>query len=178
MATLATGSITVTFKAVCEEGVSVSVELDDDRNQGKTCFMPGDTAYIKVYTIPHTANLEVFTTFGSISAVGSYSESFPATDESSYITFAGTTESSVSKPIISGFSYNWIGSTYYSVSGVSYDEGSIQVRLSDPSADPERFAGVMEISYNTLYRSYALTVSSLGGRSEVPVLVLFIATLS
>lgn len=172
---ITSGSTTITFKAVCDEHVSVSVELDDDRNGGKTCFTYGDTVYIKVYTIPSNVTVTAYATAGHLSGGSTFTEDFPGTDEDPFVTFAGTTEASVSKPIVSNFSYSWVGSTSITPSGVSHDEGSITVRLPSGS-NSEKFAGVMEVSYTTRYRSYSLTLSSGGGRSEYPVLVVFFAS--
>ena len=50
-------SVSIEFRVSCEdEGALLSVELDDDLNEGRTCFLYGEKVYFRVY---HSLNLTI-----------------------------------------------------------------------------------------------------------------------
>ena len=150
-------SITVEFKTQCEvEGESLAVALDDDLNEGRSCFLYGEKVYFRVYHSPALV-ITVESSDGSI-----FLESLGSSDkESENISFADTNEASVSKLIKAVTSYSWFGRSLGSI----LKTGITSIRASNTGV------AIAAVEYTTQYDVYSITLSDKGIETY-PVLVL------
>jgi hypothetical protein len=150
-------SVVIEFKTSCEaEDGLLSVELDDELNGGRSCFLYGEKVYFRVY---HSANLTI-TVESSNGSV--FLESTGATDtEEENISFANTNEASAAKTILTLGSYSWFGRSL----GTLLHVGGSAVRAGKSGV------AIAAVIYTTQYDVYSITLSDQGIESY-PVLVL------
>lgn len=150
-------SVNVEFRTRCEvEDGLLSVELDADLNEGRTCFLYGEKVYFRVY---HDLNL-VITVEASNGAV--FLESVGALDsEEENISFVNTNEASTAKMITILNSYSWFGKSL----GTLLHTGGASVRAGNSGV------AIAAVAYTTQYDVYSITLSDQGVESY-PVLVL------
>ena len=152
---IAKASIVLTFAASCvAEDHFINVEMDDEKNQGKTCFLYGEKIYFRVFTNPKDMNIRLESSDGSISNEGigyfEYEED---------IQFPNVNEANTQYPIDSIVSQDWLGNSLGSIS-----ISNTAIRTSETGV------AILKLRYRVSYRSYAVTV---GPRDydEYPVLV-------
>ena len=142
---IAKASIVLTFAASCaeEEGHYITAEMDDEKNQGKTCFLYGEKIYFRVITIPKDMNIRLESSDGSVSNEGTgyfeYEED---------VQFANTNEANTQYPIDSIISSEWLGNSL----------GSISVIGDNTIRTTESGVAILRLRYGVTYRSYAATV--------------------
>lgn len=158
MANKANQSVTITFsKAVAgggdQEG-NLVVELDEEKNAGKSQFLYGEKAYFKVYKYPASMVLTLTSTDGAISSEGS-----GTSPEEENIAFSNTNEASSSKPVKSIDSSMWFGA---SLGSVSADGSKITASQSG--------IGVLNLKYKSDFLRYAIVVP-VKDYDEYPVIV-------
>ena len=150
-------SVNIEFRISCEaEGELLSVELDDDLNEGRTCFLYGEKVYFRAY---HSLNLTITveSSDGSI-----FLESVGATDtEEENLSFANTDEASTAKTIFTLNSYSWFGRSL----GALLHVGRSAVRASKSGV------AIAAVKYTTQYDVYSIMLPSRGVDSY-PVLIL------
>lgn len=159
---MAETSLTITFVTSAEQaaqGGSVSVELDSVYNNSKTQFLYGEKCYYKIFTYPILATLSQISSAGVIT-----NENSGYTTVTEQIVFSNSNTSSVSYPVNNIVSSNWLGRNLGSVSA------SGTVITSSQSG-----VGVLEITYRTYYRRYAISVPTKSNASY-KVLVYITAT--
>lgn len=150
-------SVNVEFKTKCEvTGALLSVELDADLNDDKTCFLYGEKVYFRVY---HDATL-VITVEASDGAV--FLHSVGAIDsEEENVSFVNTNEASTAKMVMTLNSYSWFGKSL----GTLLHTGGASVRAGSSGV------AIAAVTYTTQYDVYSVTLSDKGVESY-PVLVL------
>jgi hypothetical protein len=150
-------SIIIEFKISCEaEAGLLSVELDDELNGGRTCFLYGEKVYFRVY---HSPNLTI-TVESSDGTV--FLESVGSTDnEEENLSFANEDEASTARTILTLDSYSWFGRSL----GTLLHVGGAAVRAGRSGV------AIAAVEYTTQYDVYSLTLTDKGVESY-PVLVL------
>jgi len=141
---IAKTSIVLTFAASCAaEDHYITAEMDDEKNQGKTCFLYGEKIYFRVITIPKDMNIRLEPSDGSVSNEGTgyfeYEED---------VQFANTNEANTQYPIDSIVSSEWLGNSLGSISVV----GDNIIRATESGV------AILRLKYGVTYRSYAATV--------------------
>lgn len=154
-----TTSIVVQFSQNSAGG-SLSAEIDsreDGLNQGKSSFAPGDRAFFLLFKSSDVAVDSVVASGGSISSApgGLY-------DVEEWLTFADATEANLSKPMYSGFTYQWYGNNL----------GAVTVSGNKVTA-PTKGVGVLKVTYKAAYDAYSLaSPATMNGKSEFQIAVL------
>jgi hypothetical protein len=162
---MANVSTTITFVSSVTGGDgSISVELDEVMNNGKTQFPYGTKAYFKVYRTPESMNLSLYSTDGSIMSEGSGSDSITNED----LTFIKETTANTRYPVKSLGSYQWLGNNLGSLALQAV--GSNIVTLPGKVNDKGVFLGIARLNYTTNFLRYSI---SIGQRDfeEYPVIV-------
>lgn len=85
-------------------GDGIKLELDEDRNDGKTVFAPGENCWIKL--LPTGLKPEIWSSFGQATLI---SENVPATIDEEYVIFGYTNTASTKYNISHLLSYSWVG---------------------------------------------------------------------
>jgi hypothetical protein len=142
----AKGVLSVEFVETCNLDrigtvFSLSMEFDDEYNNSKTCFAPGDRAYYRVYASgPYRLGATLGNSFQDSPNVGE-----EVTEYISLTNFAG----SASKPIWSVIRYEWIGK---SLGKIKLLKGSNRVFVTE---DPDKDGyGVILITYQSRFNRY------------------------
>jgi len=152
---IAKASIVLTFAASCvAEDHFINVEMDDEKNQGKTCFLYGEKIYFRVFTNPKDMNIRLESSDGSISNEGT---SYFEYEED--VQFPNVNEANTQYPIDSIISQDWLGNSLGSIS-----ISNTTIRTSETGV------AILRLRYGVLYRSYAVTVGPKD-YDEYPVLV-------
>ncbi len=141
-------SLSITFTASSETG-DIVIELDDDRNNGKSEFLYGEKAYFKVFYDPSLV-LYVTSSDGTITSEGNGQEIVEDDYE-----FISDSEQTVSKPIMSIVDYTWLGNSLGTISKT----GLYTFECSD-TPDPSNNIGVARVRYASQFARYAVTVGS------------------
>lgn len=168
MANTVTTSIVVQFSTTEGEGVLL-VEVDDREtadgglNGGKTSFLPGDTVFLLMYKTSNVVIDAAVTSLGSLSPGTTIT--IAKTED---IIFANEQEASTRYPVVSGFTYEWIGADNGAVSLV----GETSLRIPAPATGTYT-AGVCRINYNTTAQVYTLAHSA-ETYPEYSIVVLFV----
>ncbi|RPI56434.1 MAG: hypothetical protein EHM49_00130 [Deltaproteobacteria bacterium] len=150
-------SILVEFKTSCESADGyLSVELDDELNGDRSCFLYGEKVYFRIY---HSPNLTI--TVGSSDGT-IFLESVNSIESlTENVSFANENIGSLSKFIKSITSYSWFGRSL----GTILKTGDTSIRAAKTGV------AVAAVSYTTQYDVYSLILSDKGVE-EYPVLVL------
>jgi hypothetical protein len=150
-------SILVEFKTSCEDADAyLEVELDDELNGDRSCFLYGENVYFRVYHSP-SMSITVETSDGTVFLIST--GNLEAVTEN--ISFANENTGNVSKLIKAIVSWVWFGRSLGSI----LKTGDTSIRASASGV------AVVAVSYTTEYDVYALTLSDKG-IAEYPVLVL------
>jgi hypothetical protein len=177
----ATGTLTITVVDSCaiaaDVANAITIELDDDLNNEKTCFTPGERIYLRVYGTPTELSYAIRNTYGSIIANPGGSG---LSEHEEYVTI---TEGSGSTqyPIHQMDSIAWhgdspcpIGSVEYNVTvfsgGYKYlrcTEGSCSGSPDDnPEPDETGICdvtyGVLKVEYKSYYESFYAIADAAG----------------
>jgi hypothetical protein len=159
---MANQTITITFVSETGDGGGgagneiIQVELDSERNNGKTRFLFGEKAYFKIYKYPSTMRLTLDSTDGTI-----FDEGSGTSDEEELITFSNSNEGSADKPIKSVTSSNWIGRSLGSISAAGRTVTASQKGI-----------GVLDFKYKADFIRKSISVPVKDGYDEYPVVVL------
>lgn len=152
-----TTSIVVQFSS--SSGSVLTAEVDsreDGLNNGKTSFSPGNTAKFLVFKSDNVTIDSMVSSAGTLSPAGSGTY-----EVEEWVTFSNTAETSVSKPVASGFSYEWFGT---SLGTITASETSLRVE--------SKGVAVAKVKYQSKYLAYALaSPASLNGESEFQIVV-------
>ncbi len=152
---IAKASIVLTFAASCAaEDHFINVEMDDEKNQGKTCFLYGEKIYFRVFTSPKDMNIRLESSDGSI-----FNEGTDYFEYEEDIQFPNTNEANTQYPVDSVIWDDWLGNSLGSIS-----ISNTTIRTSKTGV------AILKLRYRVSYRSYAITV---GPRNydEYPILV-------
>ena len=144
---MAEQSIVVTFYTETAEGEeyqALAVELDDEMNDNKTQFRYGEKAYFRIFKYPSSLSITISKSDGTITSEGSGDS-----EEEATITFVNTDEGSVSKPVKSITSYEWLGNSLGSVSAVG-----TKIKASKSGI------GVLKLTYRSDFIRHAISVST------------------
>lgn len=156
-------SVVIEFKIKCEsdtESSYINVELDDDLNKGRTCFLYGEKVYFRVN---YSDNLIISIKSSSGSIFFEYKDR--TSIETENISFVDSEESTTSKTIFSIISYKWFGASL----GTILKTGDSTVRASNSGI------ALAELNYNTKYDVYSVVLSAQS-EETFPVLIVVIGT--
>jgi len=128
---------------------SISMELDDEANEGRTQFPFGTAAHIRIFVKP--ANLSITRMESNIGGASSGGTGTMTVKER--ITFSNSRSASVSKPISDSFSYKWVGSGLGSLSPSPDGEN---VRCS------KKGFGIAEVTYRAKFIRGSVTAPGSG----------------
>lgn len=163
-----TGSLTVTIQESCidiADDKNIKIELDDDANNGVTCFEPNQDIYLRFYLTPSDLDFTAEITNGTIYATGGGG----TTEHTEEVTIQDG-EGSTSYPIDSVSSIEWLGKAPCSISGVTYEQGRSYLACPEGSCSgsPEGGTvcdttyGVIKITYTSAYQGYVINVPEAG----------------
>jgi len=127
---------------------SISVELDADRNAGRSQFMWGDIAYFKTYRVPADLSIQLAESAGTLSTF-----IYAGTDniENEQMVFSMSDNASPSKPIATGtFESEWFGRA--PEPSVTVTENGGQVKLNRVSL------GFLRASFNSNFDGHSITI--------------------
>jgi len=139
-------------------------ELDEEKNEGKSTFEPGDTVYMRVFTWPENMVLSTESTAGQVTGAPSPGN-VVRTKQPETLTFNGISEkdededenedesekeekkntASTSKPVSGGVSTHWLSA---SLGNLTFNGTEVV------ASSPRR--GVCAIMYDSKYRRYIL----------------------
>lgn len=136
-----------------EEGagsISGSIELDEVKNDGKSQFAPGDTAWFRIFVTPPDCLVEALqSTDGSVSGPGG-AQTMAIADEE--ITFTNSDSANTSKPIVGGVSVRWMGTPI---------RGAVSVTPSGALKLSQKGTGIAVVSYTTKYLPGSIRVNRI-----------------
>lgn len=160
MANNVTTSIVVQFSSSGSASASsLSAELDsrpDGLNQGKTSFLPGDTAAFLVFKGPAVILDSVLASGGAVGLIG---EGLFEVEE--WLTFANAKEANTAKQVFSDFQYQWFGNN---LGLVTYDGSVVTAENSG--------IGMLYVTYKAQYVAYRISSPSLmNGKTSFQIVV-------
>lgn len=126
---------------------SITIELDEVANNGKTTFEFGEKANLRIFTFPENMVLEnAESTDGTPSGPAGTGT---VTIEDEQVTFTNSDSASPSKPVMGGtLSYEWLGKSLGTIS--LQEDGTLKV--------PNKGTGVALISYTSRFRKASLVL--------------------
>lgn len=151
-------STTVTFAVVGsgDSADNIQVEMDDVVNNSKSTFLPSEEAYFLVFTNPSDLSVQIDTTMGSITFIGT--KEVEVIDSLQYVQ---SNVESLSKVPIGSVTTQWIGRA----------GGSPSVSGTSVSV-PDIINGILNCTYMALAKSYKISgVTIPVGLEEVEVLI-------
>lgn len=148
-----TTSIVVSFDDSTGGDSIFSVEVDsreDGLNGGKTNFLPGDDVYLLMFKSSNVVVDAALTSKGSVNQTKATTK-----DIDEYAVFAAERESSLSYPVPSSYTFDWIGDS--NLGGVHIANES-KIVLNTQEIDlPEYYVGVGQIKYSSPALVYKLS---------------------
>jgi hypothetical protein len=151
-------SITITFTATGESAEDIVIELDEERNKGKTTFAYGDKAYFRVYSpVPY----EVYSTAGIVEKVASLSSV-----EEEFVQFVDSNTARLSKPITGILGTKWFGKSL----GTVTKTGTFEVQCSEQVDPKVGKIGIAKVKYSSSCGVFFVSLDKKP-EPEYPVLV-------
>lgn len=141
---LVNANLTVTFSKE-SDSVGFELELDEEKNEGKSTFTPGDEVYIKVYPGGHNPNYN--STMGNITVIATNKYETIPSEGFEYLVFARDKEQNVSHIIKDITDLRWCG--YIPNTPPIFGETKISFS--------EEVSCVMKLVYRTTYDSWKLS---------------------
>ena len=162
------GSLSVTITESClslTDNKQIKIELDDDLNNGETCFEPNTDIFLRFYLTPQDLSITAEVTNGTLYATGGGGLS----DHEEDITITDG-EGSASYPIESVSSIEWLGRAQCDIGDVTYDTGysHLNCPTGECTGSPEGddscdvTYGVIRITYTSRYINYVVNVPEAG----------------
>lgn len=147
---------------------SISIELDNEFNGGRTCFTPGESFWVRVYS-PVTYELYM-TGGGKISKQSNVVETIPDpndvdADDWEYVNFTDWS-GSASKPIWSIINKNWC---FHNLGTVNWRRNFNDLWVNHDSDNPDLGYGVLRIKYKSRFDRYELRAPGAGHDIKVVV---------
>lgn len=133
----ATASTTIVF---ADPAISLSMQLDDQMNNNKTSFDSGATVYFLVFSAMNDIDINTLCSSGAVTANGTKQVVIEQT-----VVFENTSTASLDNLPDGTVTWSWMGN----VGGVPVFDGQ-SVTL------PRNTVGVLQCSYTTTARSFAL----------------------
>ena len=156
-----TASIVINFEKT-DETSYLAVELDSEKNLGKTTFRQGDDIFFKVYS---DIDYSIDVTSGTVVQTESDTESAEIKETLSFIK---TKYATVQKKVLgNSISQVWYGSTL----GDLFKSGVVSVEIDTAEAEP---VGVCEITYKSEYDLWRL-VPPAGMPDDYAIVILITA---
>lgn len=154
-------SVVVNFGDVGSSQYQASLEVDsrpDGYNNGVTSFNGGDTVGLLLYKSSNVVELSSISSAGSL-VKQSGTEAVEVVDE--YLVFTDTSEANLSKPVYSGFSYEWLGT---SLGSLATTANGTKVKTSTKGV------AVAKVSYTTNATQYILsTPATINGSNTYKI---------
>jgi hypothetical protein len=149
-------------------GCTISIELDDEMNGGRTCFLPGEEFYIKVYS---PISYDIYTTGGSVRerltgiAEDVPDPNDPNADEWEYVNFSGW-EGSASKPIYDMIDEEWC---FHELGQVKWTVGYSEMTVTYDADSEDMGYGVYRIQFKSRFDRIRLLAPAAGHDIKVVV---------
>lgn len=159
------GSVTIQFGIIGGGVGRVSIELDEEMNQGKTQFAYGSKAYFQVYSDPGMS-VQVVKSDGTLTTEGSGQREF--VDQ---VVFVEEQTADLAKPISSVTGYTWFGQSL----GVITKTGVYQITTAQAPDVASGKIGVADVKYKANFARYSISVPNKGV-PEYPVLIVAVAS--
>jgi hypothetical protein len=133
-------------------GAGIYVELDSERNNNRTTFLPGQDAFVRVYTSPIGAAYEHQVTMGTAAKLGTYTQTI--TDEEIQVQDgrAGTRY-----PILSVQALDFDGRV---LSGPEWEQGGKEIRFN--VAEGCSGSAYLKLDYKTKYDLWKVKADQAG----------------
>jgi hypothetical protein len=143
--TRAESTLTVDIAETCKirygTVFALSMELDEEYNNGKTCFAPGERAYFKIYASgPYRRGATLGNSYRDAANIGE-----TVTEYISFTSFSG----SASKPVWNITNYEWVGK---SLGPIKILKGSNRI-ITDEDEDKDGY-GVILVTYDTRFNRF------------------------
>lgn len=158
------GSITIQFGVIGDAG-KISIELDEEYNQGKTKFPYGSKAYFQVYSDPGLT-VRIIQTDGTLSSEGVGKRSFEE-----QVQFIESQTAELSKPIRSITGHTWYGQDLGNITKT----GIYQIKCAQAPDILGGKIGVATVRYDANFSRYAISVANQGV-PEYPVLIVAVVS--
>lgn len=158
-----TASLVVRLGGDEDQGL-LKAEIDareDGFNGGDTNFVPGDAVHYLVYRGAGTVLTRHESTLGAISSLGTHGR-----EVEEVVSFADERRASLSYPVKSGLTVNWMGAA----------PGSAQLRGDNELVLPAAGVGIATVTYQTTFQAFRLAnlPGTVNGKSTYSVLILLI----
>ncbi|MDY6903680.1 MAG: hypothetical protein SWH61_03250 [Thermodesulfobacteriota bacterium] len=152
--------------AIDPETASLSVELDDVRNNDKSQFLFGETAWFRVFRHPSNMAITITPSDGEILNGG-----VDTCEKTEQVTFAGVSQVDLSAAIKSLDGVSWLGNDLGSLTLVK--PSTLQLAGShDCENNPANCVGVAQVEFTAEFLSRGLSgISRPGGVTSYPVIV-------
>jgi len=151
-----------------EYGCSISIELDDDLNGGRSCFGPGEEFWIRVYS---PVIYDLFLTGGGIKQrqTNIYetipNPDDPEVDEWEYVNFANWS-GSASKPIAEIIINYWC---FHTLGTVRWSMGYSEMSVLKPSDSTDLGYGVLRMQYKSKFDRFLIRAPQEGHDIKIVV---------
>jgi len=133
----ATASTTIVF---ADQAVSLSIQLDDLLNNNKTSFDSGATVYFLVFSVVDAISVNTLCSSGAVTSNGT-----KQVDVTEIVVFENTATASLDKLPNGTVTWSWMGNA-----------GGVPVFDGRSVTMPRNTVGVLQCSYTTTARSFAL----------------------
>jgi hypothetical protein len=133
-------------------GAGIYVELDSERNNKRTTFLPGQDAFVRVYTSPIGAAYEHQVTMGTATKLGTYEQVFEDEEIQVQDGRAGTRY-----PILSVQALDFDGRV---LSGPEWEQGGKEIRFN--VAEGCSGSAYLKLDYSARYDLWKVKVDSAG----------------
>lgn len=131
--------------------ISASMDLDPDKNGDKTQFEPGDTAHVRLFTLPFDVEMERWSSTAGVAVGPGPQTALDIVDEE--VTFTDTDEASTSKNIYgTSVSVRWMGTPA---------GGAVTVSPSGKLKLSKKGVGIAFVSYTTKFWPGTIRVSEI-----------------
>lgn len=144
-------SVTISFTTALPTGggKDVVIELDDEKNNGKTTFRYGEKAYFKIFYDP-ALNVVVDKTDGILTDEGQGQETVEE-----FVSFIDSKEATLNKPCLNILSVEWLGNSLGSIT----QQGLYSIITEKtPELGGSNGIGLAKIEYTTQFKRYAISI--------------------
>jgi hypothetical protein len=148
-------AVTVKGKSSAADEPAIQVELDEDRNVGRSAFAPGEEAYVRVYRTPFDLDYTHQVTLGGAAFLGTFVREISGEDAEEIQVSNGRAQTRY--PVLSIVSMSWDGRE---LSSPQWDVGGREIRFT--VAEGCAGAALLRLEYVTQYDLWRVAVSVEG----------------
>jgi len=148
-------AVTVEGKTGANDSPALIVELDDDRNHGRTRFLPGEEAFVRVYPSPFDLDYAHQITLGQAARIGTFSREISGDDAEEIQVTDG--RAGARYPLVSVLSISWDGRE---LTDPRWDPGGREIRFS--VVEGCAGTGFLHLEYTTRYDLWKVRADTEG----------------